>query len=400
MGRPLHKKYFGNRNIGTTGTSDNKIGGEGVARVTINTAGTYTTSLPTASFSTPDIPRGIRATGTVHGNALTAVATAAGSGYNLNNVLTLPSGSGVVAPATFIVTGLKVVSITLKNGGTANDVGDIFTFNNNNWPTAMRVRVTASSGGTATAVEIVDGGVLVTGALPGATDAGGFTRVQTFGSQDMNGQGLQVNITGWGVATVAVAQQGDYTTISSGAKATTVTPSGGSGATLTVTYGVSGVVVNEKGSGYTSPTDAAVTFSGGAAAGTAVLTTDSGAVGSATNQENAIIIRANTANSGVKIGDIKSQRGTRRYRVITADGTAVCSLVANASPTVKHAYIKATDANGNTYFVTKLTERRVVLHQWTRNGGQAWLFETNESAKWTFGAAQSGSYKSVTVENA
>jgi len=400
MGRPLHKKYFGNRNIGTTGTSDNKIGGEGVARVTINTAGTYTTSLPTASFSTPDIPRGIRATGTVHGNALTAVATAAGSGYNLNNVLTLPSGSGVVAPATFIVTGLKVVSITLKNGGTANDVGDIFTFNNNNWPTAMRVRVTASSGGTATAVEIVDGGVLVTGALPGATDAGGFTRVQTFGSQDMNGQGLQVNITGWGVATVAVAQQGDYTTISSGAKATTVTPSGGSGATLTVTYGVSGVVVNEKGSGYTSPTDAAVTFSGGAAAGTAVLTTDSGAVGSATNQENAIIIHANTANSGVKIGDIKSQRGTRRYRVITADGTAVCSLVANASPTVKHAYIKATDANGNTYFVTKLTERRVVLHQWTRNGGQAWLFETNESAKWTFGAAQSGSYKSVTVENA
>lgn len=400
MGRPLHKKYFGNRNIGTTGTSDNKIGGEGVARVTINTAGTYTASLPTASFSTPDIPRGIRATGTVHGNALTAVATAAGSGYNLNNVLTLPSGSGVVAPATFIVTGLKVVSITLKNGGTANDVGDIFTFNNNNWPTAMRVRVTASSGGTATAVEIVDGGVLVTGALPGATDAGGFTRVQTFGSQDMNGQGLQVNITGWGVATVAVAQQGDYTTISSGAKATTVTPSGGSGATLTVTYGVSGVVVNEKGSGYTSPTDAAVTFSGGAAAGTAVLTTDSGAVGSATNQENAIIIHANTANSGVKIGDIKSQRGTRRYRVITADGTAVCSLVANASPTVKHAYIKATDANGNTYFVTKLTERRVVLHQWTRNGGQAWLFETNESAKWTFGAAQSGSYKSVTVENA
>ena len=31
MGRPLNKKYFGNRNIGTTGTTDNNIGGEGVA---------------------------------------------------------------------------------------------------------------------------------------------------------------------------------------------------------------------------------------------------------------------------------------------------------------------------------------------------------------------------------
>jgi len=398
MGRPLHKKYFGNRNIGTTGTSDNKIGGEGVASVTINTAGTYTASLPTASFSTPDIPRGIRATGTVHGNALTAVATAAGTGYNLANVLTQTTGGTGVSIATWRVTGVTVVGITLNNGGTANDVGDEFTFAASGFATPIRVRVTASSNGVATAVSIVNGGVWTNGALP--SNSVGMTRTQVAAGQDNNGQGLQVNFAAWGVATVAVVTQGDYTAITSGAKATTVTPAGGTGATLTITYGVSGIVVNEKGSGYTSPTDAAVTFSGGAATGTSVLTIDSGAVGSATNQENAIIIRANTANAGVKIGDIKSQRGTRRYRVITADGTAVCSLVANASPVVKHAYIKATDANGNTYFVTKLTERRVVLHQWTRNGGQAWLFETNESAKWTFGAAQSGSYKSVTVENA
>ena len=30
MGRPLNKKYFGNRNIGTTSTADTNIGGEGV----------------------------------------------------------------------------------------------------------------------------------------------------------------------------------------------------------------------------------------------------------------------------------------------------------------------------------------------------------------------------------
>ena len=36
MGRPLNKKYFGNRNIGSTSTTaDNGIGGEGVESVTI-----------------------------------------------------------------------------------------------------------------------------------------------------------------------------------------------------------------------------------------------------------------------------------------------------------------------------------------------------------------------------
>ena len=33
MGRPLNKKYFGNRNTGTTGSSDNTIGGEGIAGI-------------------------------------------------------------------------------------------------------------------------------------------------------------------------------------------------------------------------------------------------------------------------------------------------------------------------------------------------------------------------------
>ena len=98
-----------------------------------------------------------------------------------------------------------VLSISLKSGGTANDVGDIFEFRHANFSEPLQVRVTASTGGVATAVEIVDGGTWTNASsLPSDTTAAGFSRVQTYGSQDMNGSGLQVNITAWGIGGVDV----------------------------------------------------------------------------------------------------------------------------------------------------------------------------------------------------
>jgi hypothetical protein len=385
MGRPLNKKLFGNRNVGTTGTGDNRIGGEGVASVTVSAAGSYTSGLPTVSFSTPEIPGGVRATGSVHGKALSAVATAPGTGYNLNNVLT-QTGGGVGTMGTFTVTGLTAVGITLNNGGTANDVGDEFTFAASGFATPIRVRVTASTGGVATAVAIVNGGVWTTGALPGNTI--GMTKTQVAAGQDYNGQGLQVNFTAWGVATVAVANQGDYTGISAGAQATTVTPSGGSGATLTITYGVKSVAITQKGSGYINPADAAPTFSAGAAAGTSVLTTDGGAVSGSTNQENAILVSAQTTLGGSdKTGDIVSQKGATRFKVKTADGTAVCKLTAAANLQVGQMSIIATDARGNTYYVTKLTAHKATLTRKTQNGAALWGYDDGGVAQWGFEAA-------------
>lgn len=394
MGRPLNKKYFGNRNIGTTDTGDNNgIGGQGVAGVTIDAAGSYTSALPTVSFSTPDIPTGVRAAGTVHGNALSAIATAAGTGYNLGDVLTQTTG-GTGIMATWSVASLTVVGITLKSGGSANDVGDEFAFNNNAFATALRVRVTASSGGVATAVEIVNGGELVTGILPGATDAGGFTRVQVAAGQDNNGQGLEVNFTQWGVASVEVVEQGDYTAISGGAKATS--GSEGSGATLTITYGVSGVVVDEKGSGYTSAADAAPAFGAGAASGTTVLTTDSGNVGAPTNQENAVRITAWVPGTeGAMEADIVKQTGKNRYRVVTDDGEGVVQLIASDEFGEGYATIMATDSWGSTYFVTKLTSRLARVSQYQ---GEGFQFDDGINVRWTLGAAEEG--YSVSLSNA
>ena len=384
MGRPIKSKFFGITNTGTTGAGDNQIGGEGVASVTLVSTGAYTSGLPTVTFAAPELPTGVRATGTVHANALSAVATTAGTGYTLGNTLAQNIVAGDTGRyATWTVTGLKVVGITLKNGGTANDVGDVFAFNNPNWPTAMRVRVTASTSGTATAVEIVDGGVLTTGALPGATDAGGFTRVQTFGTQDMNGQNLEVNITAWGVATVAVVDQGNYTAANGGAKATTANPAGGAGATLTITYGLSGVVIDNKGSGYRSAP--AVTVSTGAGSVTAVLT------GSQTNAIDFVarIPGASTA----KVGDVLNQWNDRSYRVRTADGVGICKLVA-AAPGAGEMMLIATDHGGATYYVTRLNERTARLVQ--KTGGSP-EFATGTYVPWTFGSAVAN--YSVTVAN-
>lgn len=124
MGRPLNKKYFGNRNVGSTSTTgDDGIGGNRVASVTITTPGSYAGgSSPTVSFSAPDLAGvgAVTATGDVVMEALSAVATAAGNGYNVGDVLTVSYGGQT---ATFTVAtltggaGSGVATVTVTNAG-------------------------------------------------------------------------------------------------------------------------------------------------------------------------------------------------------------------------------------------------------------------------------------------
>jgi hypothetical protein len=306
MGRPLNKKYFGNRNIGTGGNqiggplsnsqnyADDRIGGEGVASVTINTVGGYQSGLPTATFSTPDIPGGVRATGIVHGNAKTAATTSNGTGYRVGDVLTVVGGTRTSA-ATFpvaAIVGLGTPGIT--NGGTLYDInsptdGDKVTFTHANLSQALIVRVTAVAGSTATAIAVEQQGIWTgTGAFPTTMQGGvgGFTATTTARVSppgDTNGTGLILSFTGsnWGVYSFGtVAVQGDYTVAAT--NPVSFTGGTGTGAAATIDFGVSGIEITEKGSGYSSVADAAITFGGvapGGAAATPVLTTESGAVG-------------------------------------------------------------------------------------------------------------------------
>ena len=156
-------------------------------------------------------------------------------------------------------------------------------------------------------------------------------------------------------------------------------------ATLGAGNKIIAITVTEQGSGYTSvPT---VTESVGGLQGTltftAVLTTDSGAVGSATNQENAISMTAFLTGGSAGPVDIIRQVSGRRYKVTDGTRTGVVQLQSTLADAAGEGSIAATDSAGGEYFVTKLTGRKATV---TRAGGSGWLYATGQAAPWKFDA--------------
>ena len=420
MGRPLNKKYFGDRNIGTGGYqingglfnsqnyADDRIGGEGVGSLTTSNIGAYKERIPAVTFKTPSEPGGVRATGTVsHVQAVSADIYSNGSGYDYGDTMTVNGGTGTAA--TFSVTSLITVATTLNNGGTNIDNGDEYTFSGSyaggTWTVPMVVHIDNAITGVVQAggYHIVTPGVWSGAAHPATT--AGATITQTAAGQDYNGVGLVLNLTSWGVNSVAVVAGGDYTAVWPSQTLMDTVTGAGSNCYTDVYYGVKTISVTEKGSGYISVADALPTFSTVTgsevrAVGAAVLTTDSGGYintsgdnMNSNNQENAILIYAKTTSGGSsQLGDIIKQTNARSYKVKTADGIAIVKLVAT-TPATGQATITATDSAGGTYYVTKLTAHKALL---TQNTGSQ--FATGASVKWTFGTATAG--YSVTVANA
>jgi hypothetical protein len=108
MGRPLNKKYFGNRNIGSASvTTDDGIGGQGVESVTISGVWSgFTQATSTVVFGLPNLPGGVRATGTVTitaGAPASVTMTEKGSGYTSAPTVTIAdSDVGVETSGTAI----------------------------------------------------------------------------------------------------------------------------------------------------------------------------------------------------------------------------------------------------------------------------------------------------------
>lgn len=212
-------------------------------------------------------------------------------------------------------------------------------------------------------------------------------------------------IGGEGVASVTVAG-----TFSGFADATTTVtfsdpqlPGGvtATGTAVIVAGVVTGITITEKGSGYTTaPTVTIADSDVGAetATGTltAVLTTDSGPVGSSTNQENAIVAYAYIGGAN-KVADIISQKGARRFKVKTANGTEVCTLVTGGTASAEgEMTITATDSDGGAYWVKKIGNKRATVVAKGVGGGSQ--FATDSSIPWTFGSAVEG--QSVKIANA
>lgn len=112
MGRPLNKKYFGNRNVGSASvTTDDGIGGQGVESVTISGVWSgFTQATSTVVFGLPDLPGGVQATGTVTitaGAPTLVTMTEKGSGYTSAPTVTIADsdvGAETSGTATAVLT--------------------------------------------------------------------------------------------------------------------------------------------------------------------------------------------------------------------------------------------------------------------------------------------------------
>ena len=99
MGRPLNKKYFGNRNVGTLSTvADNGIGGGALGSVSNGVVGaiqindTYKT-FPDLTVAAPTLPNGVTADLTVTWEVAT-VSLAGGTGYTAGTITSITGLDG------------------------------------------------------------------------------------------------------------------------------------------------------------------------------------------------------------------------------------------------------------------------------------------------------------------
>jgi len=225
------------------------------------------------------------------------------------------------------------------------------------------------------------------------------TNYAKFGTAGVGGESV-ASVTA-PAGTLADLVNGTYTIPAGSIGAPNIT--GGAKPVLTVT--VTGataytVTVVSAGSGYTSaPT---ITFAGSVAGGTGSATPVATLTTGASARQNGLKCEAQIgAGSEVTTGDVIKQVAGRSYKVQTSDGVAVCKLVTTEAKDANQMSIKATDSDGNTYFVAKLTARKAVLvpaanvHGGTTTIGSQ--FASGTTAKWTFGAAVVNT--TVTIDN-
>ena len=466
MGRPLNKKFFGNRNYGINGNegitsaqpggeaessrafpaADDGIGGESIASVTLTggngyPGGAYLDKMPTIdTIDPPMLPGGVQAVASVtHAEVVAAAVHTKGTGYQIGDIIEQVGGTGTAAQ--YRVTKLRVVDIQLVEGASSQnfDGGENLVWDshvNSHWtePTIIHnIHSTGSTNYDINGWDSWDGGVwdggpghvpaptgnitLTGGGQPGQTDFSNPT-YNTRGASDIlggvgdnNGSGGTVTFT-YGIEAVELVSSGDYTdVVTSDSGVTNITVGAtGANATLDTYYGIKTITITQQGSGYTGKE--AITFltadtglSETQATGTIVLTVDTGFVGSATNQENAIIAYV-WQDGERRIADIVSQRSTRRYAFITShpsfpgdtskeDETVIGTLVPYECNAPFKADITATDSEGKEYWVTKLTAHKAFLTR--KDGSGGYVFASGQMVPWTFDTTANGR---VIIENA
>jgi len=277
MGRPLNSVYFGN-----TSTSGQQIVGNAWVAGDTQPRSSYIvkqrgTHKYVMSSTNGKSPAGGGLVTLVNGNV-----TQAGQG----NVVVTPygaTGNGAVATAnlgvsgspTIVVagtgaytasyipgeklkltggtyTGNQQANVTIGSvsarvvnvaaGGSSYAVGDYFIFSGPGYNTNTNVKVASVNSGAISTISIVNPGAYNSPTLP-ADPVTANVQVVSAG-----GTGATFNI-GWGISSVGIANEGDYTVIPTNPVSTSGSVNG-VGATINVSYSVSSVQVTTPGAGY------------------------------------------------------------------------------------------------------------------------------------------------------
>jgi len=436
MGRPLNKKYFGNRNVGLAGTytaADSEIGGTELSSITVSNSGSYTAVQATAlttTFPAPLLANGTTAVGTPLFGVKTISVNATGTtAYQTGQAFSF--GAGTTATVTTIANS---VGNTIASTNGSNQV--VFGSSASYIP-GMDFLTSASLTGSgltaATRYWIVSGSGTTYSVASSYANAIAGTAL-TFGAGAVGSNGsVLVGTQAGPVATVTVVGTGTYAQsaitalVASPSATTTTTTPGGTGLTVTpATFGVNGVTFSVVGDGYAT-SDAsqtlAVTFGSGVAAANIVALADNASAtrGSLANRENAIVAYAYIGGNLVEV-DIQKQVSTTRYRVDAAgefarQGVHIARLrsdaeagAANSAPFTAaegvEMNIVALDSDGGTYLVKKLTSRKAVIvpkaiTRLSSSAGAQFPLNADNTPKqiaWTFGNPTPN--VNVNIENA
>jgi len=349
----------------------------GTSQTLTTTSAVYGVSAITLSNNGNGYINTVPVTPSITSTTLTSIASGA---YGTITVGATPFNTITLGTAqtagTFYVG--QVVSFTGTPGGNTAFIDSGFASGNS--------YLVSATNGTSTLTLTKLDGTAVSGGAAGATT--GLTIAlykATVGTTDQLVPGLKVVTTGTGGSLTA----GTYYIIAVNGTTEIVLSSTAGGNAVAVTSATATATCVFSG-------NIAAIFSSGSAA--ANLTFAAQVTTGYTGNYAAIQAQALATTGGVvrQDTDIVKQENTQRFRVENADGVFYAKLV-NTFPTVGGTMaINATDFNGSTYWVTKITNRRCRVTRNTSNGA-GFQFTDGSTVNWTFGSAVTN--VSVKIDN-
>lgn len=168
-----------------------------------------------------------------------ATTVAAGTGYTVNDMLTVQGGTGTVDAVLKVASITAVGTVSIAASGTNYVQGTVITISGASYTSPLQIRVdTVGAGGAVTAASILSPGQY-TGTIVPTNPVSGSSSV---------GTGAQFNVT-WGVGTVSVNTAGTYNSMPS--NPVIITGGTGTDATFTLTpaYSFSDIISIDLGTG-------------------------------------------------------------------------------------------------------------------------------------------------------